>query len=178
MTTYIALLRGINVGGNNRLPMKALVDILNALGAEKVKTYVQSGNVVLQCTPETAADLAQRLGDEIRARHGFEPHILTLSQAELEKAMANNPFPEAEANPSSLHLGFLADTPSDPKLDKLESLRAESERFRLIDNVFYLHAPEGIGRSKLAANSERLLGAAMTDRNWNTVCKLKEMASE
>jgi uncharacterized protein (DUF1697 family) len=90
--------------------------------------------------------------------------------------MANNPFPEAEAEPSTLHLGFLASTPKSPDLKKLASIKTETERFQLIEDVFYLHAPEGVGRSKLAASSEKLLGVSMTDRNWRTVCKLREMA--
>jgi uncharacterized protein (DUF1697 family) len=92
--------------------------------------------------------------------------------------MAKNPFPEAETDPASLHLGFLASTPKNPDLKKLDSLRKESERFYLIDNVFYLHVPEGVGRSKLAASIEKLLGVPMTDRNWRTVCKIKELAEE
>jgi uncharacterized protein (DUF1697 family) len=101
-----------------------------------------------------------------------------ISLSEVEAAITNNPFAEAESEPSSLHLGFLAFTPKDPDLKKLESLKNDSERFRLIGSIFYLHAPDGVGRSKLAANSEKLLGVPMTDRNWNTVCKLKEMATQ
>ncbi|HET8646920.1 MAG TPA: DUF1697 domain-containing protein, partial [Vicinamibacteria bacterium] len=80
--------------------------------------------------------------------------------------------------PTSLHLGFLASVPKNPDLDGLENLRSETERFRLIAGVFYLHAPDGVGRSKLAARAERLLGAPMTDRNWRTVCKLRDIANE
>ena len=78
----------------------------------------------------------------------------------------------------SLHAGFLAFAPEKPNLKALESLKSPSERFQLIDKVFYLHAPDGVGRSKLAANVERLLGVSMTDRNWRTVCKIWEMAKE
>lgn len=178
MHTYIALLRGINVGGKNSLPMKDLKSILEILGASNVKTYIQSGNVVFQSAlKDDISSFSKRLGIEIRERHGFEPQILVIGLAEVETAMMNNPFPEAESEPSSLHLGFLASAPENPDLEKLESLKKESERFCLIDNIFYLHAPEGVGRSKIAASSEKLLGVPMTDRNWNTVCKLKEMAT-
>ncbi len=85
-------------------------------------------------------------------------------------------LPEAVIDPSSLHLEFLASPPKSPDLKKLASLRKESERFHLTQGVFYLHAPEGVGRSKLAASSEKLLGVPMTDRNWRTVCKVMEMA--
>jgi uncharacterized protein (DUF1697 family) len=93
-------------------------------------------------------------------------------------AIRKNPFPEAVTDPKALHAGFLASMPEKPNLKALESLKSDSERFRLVGKVFYLHAPEGIGRSKLAANAERLLGAPMTDRNWRTVCKIREMARE
>ena len=79
-------------------------------------------------------------------------------------------------DPSSLHLGFLASSPKSPNLVKLAALKKDSERFLLTERVFYLHAPEGVGRSKLAASSEKLLGVPMRDRNWKTVCKIMELA--
>jgi uncharacterized protein (DUF1697 family) len=176
MHTYIALLRGINVGGKNSLPMKDLTAIFKILGASNVKTYIQSGNIVFQVAAQDISGFSTRLGSEIKERHGLDPQILMIEPSELETVMKNNPFPEAESEPSSLHLGFLAFSPENPDLQKLESLKKSSERFCLIDRIFYLHAPEGVGRSKLAANSEKLLGVPMTDRNWNTVRKLKEMA--
>lgn len=178
MNTYIAFLRGINVGGKNSLPMKQLVAILQGVGARNVKTYIQSGNAVFQSAEKDLAQLAKNLAAEIKQRHGFEPYIHILTFEAIKQAIAQNPFPEAEADPSSLHLGFLADKPDSPNLEKLTSLKKASERFHLGDGVFYLHAPEGIGRSKLAASTEKLLGVTMTDRNWRTVCKVMEMAGE
>jgi len=95
---------------------------------------------------------------------------------DLERAVRQNPYPDAVAAPSTLHLGFLAAAPAKPDLKSLEGLRKESERFRLIDRVFYLHAPDGVARSRLATGAERLLGVPMTDRNWRTVSALLEMA--
>ncbi|PSB35861.1 DUF1697 domain-containing protein [Stenomitos frigidus] len=177
MHTYIALFRGINVGGKNSLLMKDLASIFEILGASNVRTYIQSGNVVFQSVSKDISSFSKRLGIEIRERCGFKPHVLVIELSEIETAITNNPFPEAESEPSSLHLGFLAFAPENPDLKKLESLKKDSERFCLIGSIFYLHAPEGIGRSKLAASSEKLIGVPMTDRNWNTVCKLKEMAT-
>lgn len=176
MNTYIALFRGINVGGKNSLPMKELVALLENIGATKVRTYIQSGNAVFQSAEKKALQLSGQLAAEIKKRHGFEPHVQLLGLEAINRAMAQNPFPEAEADPSTLHLGFLASTPTDPDLAKLNSLKKPSERFHLGDNVFYLHAPEGVGRSRLAANVEKLLDVPMTDRNWRTVCKMKELA--
>ncbi len=118
------------------------------------------------------------LSREINKRRGFEPHVLLLELEEIERAIRKNPFPEAASDPRALHAGFLASTPEKPNLKTLESLKSNSERFHLIDKVFYLQAPEGIGRSKLAANAEKLLGVPMTDCNWRTVCKIWEMPKE
>jgi len=177
MTTLIALLRGINVGGNNKLPMKELSAQLEGMGVRRVQTYIQSGNVVFDCDAKDKAKLAAKITAEIRAQHGFAPHVQLLEAAELKKAMAGNPYPEAEAAPKTLHLFFLDEVPPQPDLKVLDTLKAGSERYKLAGKVFYLHAPDGVGDSKLAARAEKLLGVAATARNWNTVCKLAEMAA-
>lgn len=178
MKTYVALFRGINVGGKNALPMKALVAILEDLGAQNVKTYIQSGNAVFVSTEKDPSRLSNKISDEIKKRLGFEPHVLLLELEDIERAIKKNPFPAAATDPKTLHAGFLASAPVKPNLETLERLKSNTERFHLIDKVFYLHAPEGIGRSKLAANAERLLGVPMTDRNWRTVSKIRDMAKE
>ena len=175
MKTYVVLLRGINVGGKNVLPMKELVGLLEDTGCRNVRTYIQSGNVVLQAD-STSASLAERITATIERSRGFAPRVIVLGFEDLKRAIANNPFPEAESDPKALHFGFLDSVPSHPDLEKLEAIRADTERFRLIDKVFYLHAPDGVGRSKLAAGCEKLLGVAMTDRNWRTVDTLRDMA--
>jgi uncharacterized protein (DUF1697 family) len=176
--TYIALLRGINVGGRSSLPMKELATLLADLGCDNVRTYIQSGNVVFRNGEGDSAQLARAVRAEIGKRRGFAPEVLLLTSDDLEYAIARNPFREAEAEPTTLHVGFLAAAPTNPDLDGLEELKAESERFRLIDRVFYLHAPEGVGRSRLAARAERLLGVPLTDRNWRTVSKIRAMVRE
>ena len=178
MKTYIALLRGINVGGNNSLPMKDLVAALESAGARDVATYIQSGNAVFRSEEQDASLLAEGIRAAIGDRHGFEPRVLVLTSEEMEEAVRSNPFPEAESEPKTLHLYFLAVTPERPDLDALERIKGERERFVLSDGVFYLHAPEGIGRSKLAANAEKLLGVPATARNWRTVRKVLEMAEQ
>lgn len=178
MDTYIALFRGINVGGHNKLRMKELRALLEDLGCQNVRTYIQSGNVVMQCEEDDPQALAARIGAEVQARHGFKPDVLLLELETLKEAIADNPFPEAESEPRSLHLNFLASVPQDPDMEALESARKESERFELKGDVFYLHAPDGIGRSKLARNAERWLGVPMTGRNWRTVSKIMALAQE
>lgn len=178
MKICVALLRGINVGGKNPLPMNELVAILEGIGAQNVKTYVQSGNAVFKSSQRNLGTLSRKLADEIESGHGFRPQVLILGLDAIQKAAKQNPFPEAESDPRSLHLGFLGSVPKKPDLDKVEDLRKKTERVRLIDSVFYLHAPEGIGRSKLAANAEDILGVTMTYRNWRTVCKIQELAGK
>jgi len=168
MNAYIALLRGINIGGNNILPMPELVAALEAICA----------NAVFRCAECDPAELAGKLTREIGKRHGFAPHVLILGIAALKKAIADNPFPEAERDPSTLSLCFLAAPPLHPNLEKLAAIRKDSERFRLGDGVFYLHTPEGAGRSKLVTNAERLLGVPMTGRNWRTVCRILALDEE
>jgi len=156
--------------------MKELVGILEELGCQDVKTYIQSGNVVFKTNEKNISGLSDRLSAEIKKRRGFAPSVVLLSIKELEKIVANNPFPEVQDAPQTLHVGFLAAVPKKPDLKKLESLREKNERFQLIGSAFYLHAPDGTGPSKLAANTARLLGVSMTDRNWRTVGKILEMA--
>lgn len=175
MKTCIALLRGINVGGSHSLPMKELRLLLEKAGCIDVRTYIQSGNVVRR-SPLSASGLARQLTAAVSLSHGFEPRVLVLTLGELEKAAAGNPFPEADGNPKSLHLFFLAERPAKPDVNSLESLKAKTERFQLKEQIFYLHTPDGFGASKLAQRAERLLGVEATARNWRTVTTLIDMA--
>jgi uncharacterized protein (DUF1697 family) len=178
MKTYIALFRGINVGGNNVLPMKDLVSLLENIGSQNVKTYIQSGNAVFQNREENASLLSNKIRAAIKKSHGFEPQVLLLEPEDIDRAVESSPFPEAESEPKTLHVHFLASMPKNPDLGALESIKSDRERFVLKDGVLYLHAPDGIGRSKLAANAEKLLGVAITGRNWRTLCRVMAMANE
>jgi uncharacterized protein (DUF1697 family) len=178
MEMYIALFRGINVGGKNKLPMKDLVATLENVGCQDVATYIQSGNAVFRSGEQDASLLAEKITAAIRERHGFEPRVLLLASEEMGRVMRSNPFPEAESEPKMLHLFFLAAPPENPDLDALEGIKGERERYVLGDGVFYLHAPNGVGRSQLAANVEKLLGVPTTARNWRTVHKVMEMAQQ
>ena len=177
MNTFVALFRGINVGGKNILPMKELVAVLEGLELSRVKTYIQSGNVVFQSKSNNTQELSRDIGSAIEKSHELIPQVFILSIQELQKAIGSNPFPEGEKDPKSLHLFFLGSSPVGPDLERLESLRSESEQCKLVDRVFYLHAPDGIGRSKLAANVEKALGVATTARNWRSVGMVMSMAT-
>jgi uncharacterized protein (DUF1697 family) len=176
LSEWILLLRGINVGGKNPLPMKELVEVLESLGLQHVRTYIQSGNAAFRAPGEVSATAGEEIGAAIEERRGFRPCVMLLSAERLERAIAANPYrEEAEAEPKSVHLFFLATAPEAPDLGAMREIRAPGERCELAGDVFYLHAPAGVGRSKLAARAERLLGVDATARNWRTVLKLQEM---
>jgi len=168
MKTYIVLFRGINVGGKNILPMKELSTFLEENGFQNVKTYIQSGNVVLQAKRVLRAELATL----ISGKFGFKPEVFVLDKSEFDSSIKNNPFHPAEGK--FAHFYFCSKA---PKLDagKTEKYLADSEEYKIKNKVFYLFAPKGIGRSKLVANIESCLGVPATGRNLNTVNKLKEM---
>lgn len=178
MKTYIALFRGINVGGRNVLPMKELKQVLEEAGCADVRTYIQSGNVVFRSAIADAARLSKQLMMAVSRSHGFEPRVLVRTLADLEKAAAGNPFPEADENPKRLHLFFLAEPAKEPDLTSLNAVKTHSERFALKGRIFYLYTPDGFGTSKLAERAERFLGVDTTARNWRTVTTLLAMAKE
>ena len=169
MNKFIALLRGINVGGNTVLPMRDWVGVLEGLGLKNVKTYIQSGNVVFQSANTNAVELSRKITAVIKTKHGIAPQVWLLGTKDLQAAIAANPFSQGEREPKSLHLFFLNAVPRQPDLETLASVKARNEQFKLIKQVFYLHAPDGIGRSKHATKVEKALGVAVTARNWRTV---------
>ncbi|MFZ0389362.1 MAG: DUF1697 domain-containing protein [Calditrichia bacterium] len=177
MPTYIALLRGINIGGHNKLPMADLKKLLREFGLKRIRTYIQSGNVVFDSEETDKPGLAEKIRVAVNQKHHFAPQVMLLSREELSRAISANPYPEAEEAPKSVHLYFLSAKPENPDLEKLEKLKRSSEHFALQGRVFYLQAPEGIGRSKLAAAVEKALGVPVTARNWRTVRKLEEMVA-
>ncbi|PRC92885.1 DUF1697 domain-containing protein [Solimicrobium silvestre] len=180
MKTWIALLRGINVGGRNKLPMKALAAELESLGLSDIKTYIQSGNVVFRGSDTRARNIATSIGAAIHAKFGFEPPVIVISDKDLADAITANPFPESttEKEGRTLHFFFLDKAPSNIDHDRLESVRRPSERWQVKGTVLYLHTPEGFGDSKLAVQIERIFGVTATARNWRTVCALRDLSVE
>jgi len=163
----ILLLRGINVGGHGKLPMAELTEILAGLAATNIQTYIQSGNAVFEgeITPDD-------ISNAIKAAKGFQPRVLLLSAAKFKTIAAANPVPNAIGN--QLHIWFTAD-PFEFDVDAAETLCKSSEHIKVCEDAIYLHAPDGIGRSKLAEKIEKLAGVDCTARNLNTVNKLLDM---
>ncbi len=176
MTTCLALLRGLNIGGHNRLPMKELVSTLTGLGCKNISTYIQSGNAIFDTGRNNREKLSRDITQAIRQRYGFAPGVILLSGAELHDVIARNPFPTEDGK--LLHFLFIFGEISEPDLECLNTLKTDREEFFLTERVFYLYAPDGVGGSRLVRNLERCLGVATTGRNWNTLSRLSEMLNE
>ncbi len=178
MKTWIALFRGINVGGKNLIPMVELRSHFESLGFSRVRTYIQSGNVLFDANIKTAEALVEKIQKLLRRHYAVQPDVLVLTEEELYDAKRLNPFPKAASDPKTLHFYFMAEPASNPDMASIEASAAPGERFKLVGRVFYLHAPDGVGRSKLAANVEKHLGVVVTARNYRTVGKLLAMMTE
>ena len=175
MGKWIALFRGINVGGNNILPMAELRVMMADLGALNVQTYVQSGNCIFEIDADDGPGLAEQISMVVETHKGFRPKVMLLTSDVLAAAIHNNPFLNKAAELKHLQYYFMEQVPEHPDLTALRALRAPTEAVELHRHVLYLHAPDGIGRSKLAERVERLMGVPMTARNGRTVAKLAEM---
>jgi uncharacterized protein (DUF1697 family) len=180
MPTYIALLRGINVGGHKRVPMERLRGLCQGVGFEEVETYIQSGNVVFNADRHTPAQLVKKIEEKILAEFGFPASVITRTTGELEKAIKNNPFlQESKSDPARVFIAFLAQAPRADAARKLDALATPSEQVRHAGKETYLYYRDGMGRAKLTGSVlERVLGVTATARNWNTVTKLYQMAIE
>jgi uncharacterized protein (DUF1697 family) len=174
---YVALLRGINVGGNNKLPMKDLASIFEKSECKNVVTYIQSGNVVFECSTNVA-HLQNSVGAAIEKKFGFNPPLVLRQAADLENVLKKNPFLKAGAKEDELHVVFLSQEPTQEAIARLEQHRVPPDEFAVRGKEIYLRLPNGAGKSKLAtAPSQPKFGVVATARNWRTVKKLFEMMS-
>ena len=174
MSTFVALLRGINVGGKNILPMKEFRALLTKLGCEDVATYIQSGNAVFTYGGNSAK-LPESIASAIESGFGFRPSIMVLAANEFNAIAAANPFSAEVSELKYLHIWFTQESAENANTERLDEIASAGERFLLTDSAFYLHAPNGIGRSKLASEVEKYLGVPATARNCRTVSKIGEM---
>lgn len=177
MKTWIALLRGINVGGHNRLPMKDLSQIFETAGCKQVKTYIQSGNVVFNGHVRSVGELGDTIASAIESEFGFRPVIRLITAKALRTAIATNPYPQAEPEPKSLHLVFLEGSPQRTHISDANRLLSASESLTVIGSRLYLYAPDGIARSRFAKGIDKAFHMSTTARNWRTITKLSELVS-
>lgn len=177
MVTFVSMLRGVNVGGHNRVKMPELAELFQSLGFAGVRTYVQSGNIVFSSSAKDTASVEKKIEKALKQRLSLGVNVLVRTRDELRNIVVRNPF--TGKNPDRLHVTFLAKKPVSVPIEKLNTLRTGEEEFAVRGRQVYLFLPNGIGRSKLSNNFlEKALAMPATTRNWNTVTALLEMASE
>ena len=176
---HVALLRGINVGGKNKLTMRELVGIFEALDCQDVHTYIQSGNVVFRAGAALAKHLPKTVAGSIAEQLGLEVPVVIRSGSEIAKVLENNPFLERGEDPQFLHVGFLAKAPTKAQVASLDPNRSPPDEFSCHGRELYFFCPQGVARSKYSnAYLDKQLATVTTVRNWRTTVKLAAMAAE
>ncbi len=169
----MALLRGINVGGRNKVAMADLREALGDLGYGDVETYLQSGNALFATADTDAEALAGEIEEALRSRLEVDVKVLVRTPEEIAAVVEGNPFPDAAREPSKLHVAFLSATPDADKVARIDATAFEPDQLSVGERAVYLWYPNGAGRSKLTNDLlERRLGVTATARNWNTVLTL------
>jgi uncharacterized protein (DUF1697 family) len=178
MAVIISMLRGVNLGGHNRVKMDALRALYEALGLRGAQTYVQSGNVIFRTEGRDLMRLHKRLENGIERSFGFRSDVIFRTPSELREVIARNPFAARRSiDPSKLAVTFLARDPGPEAREKVLAIKAEPEELRIEARELYIYFPNGMARPKLSwPLLEKTLKTSGTSRNWNTVTKLLEMA--
>ena len=175
MTIYIALLRGINVGGHNIIKMADLKQLMGTMGLNNTQTYIQSGNIVFESDMESD-ELSQQIEQRIKDTFGFSVPVILRTSKEWEKMIDNCPYPiETLADGESVHLTFLSETPSQEALSKLQNFQRGVDQYAVQDKVIYLFLRQNFRESKLPVQLQKL-GVTATIRNWKTTMKLAVMS--
>jgi uncharacterized protein (DUF1697 family) len=170
---HLALLRGVNVGGKNRLSMAELVRVFADAGCVDVSTYIQSGNVLFRAPTATIAQLPDALSARIRTRFALDVPVILRSRTEFDDVVAANPFLAGGADPATLYVGFLGGRPTASRLATLDGDRSPPDEFRVVGREIHLRLPNGAARTKLTnAYFDRALATVSTFRNWRTVVEL------
>jgi uncharacterized protein (DUF1697 family) len=192
MATHVALLRGINVGGRNKVPMADLREVVTALGHTGVTTYIQSGNVLFSTSGTSTAELAAALESAIADRFGIRSPVVVVSRDELAEVLRDNPYP-GEPNPKLVHVLFLSGVPPQDRLDRITAAQSAAaakgshDTITAIGRALFLHTPGGFGDSELAQSVFRIIsgpakqeqgGLAATARNWATATKLLALCDQ
>ncbi len=174
--THLALLRGINVGGKNKLPMKDLAALFVAAGCTDVRTYIQSGNVVFRATAAVAKRLASSIAEQITERFGYRTPVVLRTVEQLRDVVSHNPFLEAGVAEDKVYVLFLADEPGPDRVAALDPNRSPPDEFLVRGREVFLHLPNGVADSKLTnAYFDAKLATVSTARNWRTVTTLLGM---
>ncbi|HTF24637.1 MAG TPA: DUF1697 domain-containing protein [Candidatus Limnocylindria bacterium] len=180
MGVIISMLRGVNVGGHNKIKMDALRELYESLKLWDAQSYVQSGNVIFRSDERDISRLTRRIEEGIERKFGFRPDVILRTAAEMREGIARNPFAKRrgiEAN--KLLVTFLASDPGEEAREKVRQMKCDPEELRIEGRELYIYFPNGMGRSKLSlARLEKTLKTSGTGRNWNSVTKMLEMAEK
>lgn len=176
MTRHLALLRGINVGGKNRLPMAALAEIVSGAGGDAVRTYIQSGNVLFDAPASHTAGIASRVSEGIEAGFGFRPVVVVRSLEQMRAVVRANPFLARGAAPDMLHVVFLDRKPDAARARRIDPRRSPPDELELVGREIYLRLPGGVAKTKITnAYLDATLAVTSTMRNWRTVTTLLDL---
>ena len=178
MTVIISMLRGVNVGGHNKISMEGLRKLYQSLDLVNPRTHIQSGNVIFGTKEKNLSVLAKRIADAMEKTLGVRAEVILRTPDELRDVMARNPFAKRDdVAPNRLLVTFLAQDPGAKGQDNIRNLPNTPEELRLDGRELYIHFPNGVSGSKLASNAiDKALKTPGTARNWNTVGKLLELA--
>jgi uncharacterized protein (DUF1697 family) len=180
MPIFVAMLRGINVGGHKKIKMEQLRASFEAMGFRQVKTYIQSGNVVFKTDAASAANLSKKIVGRILADFGHSVSVILRTAEEMDHAIVANPLlKETGIDIEKLHVVFLSDAPDAAAVKKVEEFVKSPERIRCVGKELYFFLPNGVADSVLMKKPiDRLLGVTTTARNWKTVNTLNQMCRE
>ena len=175
------MLRGINLLGHKRVEMARLRVMFEGMGFERVRTYINSGNVVFKTGRSATSALSKRIEEQMVSEFGFTASVITRTAQELGRAIEGNPFvKESRSAPSSVFIGFMAQAPKADAIAKVKVRAAKAEQAHCCGREIYVYYMDGMGKARLLTHGvlERVLGVSTTMRNWNTVSRLYEMAGE
>ena len=181
MTNYIALLRGINVSGHNKIKMADLKQLFLNLNFQNIRTYIQSGNVLFQSEEKSKSKIKATIFEAIKNKFGYDIKVIVITRDDIKKVFNSNPFLENRTpDITKLCVTFLSNNPNADGLDQLEEIANKSEDEFIINGKFvYLHCPSSFAKTKLTNNLfERKLKIDATSRNWKTITKLVELSNE
>ena len=176
--SHVALLRGINVGGKNKLAMKSLEKMFIEAGCSEVWTYIQTGNVVFTANEAVSRGVSALISSAILGNFGLRVPVVTRTGSELRVIVRDNPFVRTAGDTGTLHVAFLAALPGVAKVVDLDPKRSTPDEFVVRGREIYLRCPNGIGRTRLTNEYfDSKLGTISTMRKWRTVLHLLEEAT-